>query len=68
MEEFPSVEFATACSVRCNHMAKISLNKIIPLLEAIDSGADLSKWEVVLSESTIQRASKPIQKMLSLSS
>ncbi len=22
MEEFPSVEFATACSVRCNHMAK----------------------------------------------
>jgi quinolinate synthase len=68
MEEFPSVEFATACSVRCNHMAKISLNKIQPILEAIDSGADLSKWEVVLSESTIQRASKPIQKMLSLSS
>ena len=68
MEEFPSVEFATACSVRCNHMAKISLNKIKPILEAIDSGADLSKWEVVLSESTIQRASKPIQKMLSLSS
>ena len=49
-------------------MAKISLNKIQPILEAIDSGADLSKWEVVLSESTIQRASKPIQKMLSLSS
>jgi len=68
MEEFPSVEFATACSVRCNHMAKISLDKIKPILEAIDSGADLSKWEVVLSESTIQRASKPIQKMLSLSS
>ena len=68
MEEFPSVEFATACSVRCNHMAKISLNKIKPILEAIDSGADLSEWEVVLSESTIQRASKPIQKMLSLSS
>ena len=68
MEEFPSVEFATACSVRCNHMAKISLDKIKPILEAIDSGADLSKWEVVLSESTIKKASKPIQKMLSLSS
>jgi len=68
MEEFPTVEFATACSVRCNHMAKISLAKIKPILEAIDSGADLSKWEVVLSESTIEKASKPIEKMLSLSS
>ena len=68
MEEFPSVEFATACSVRCNHMAKISLNKIKPILEAIDSGADLSQWEVVLSDSTIKKASKPIEKMLSLSS
>ena len=68
MEEFPSVEFATACSVRCNHMAKISLTKIKPILEAIDSGADLSKWEVVLSESTIEKASKPIERMLSLSS
>jgi len=65
MEEFPSVEFATACSVRCNHMAKISLSKIKPILEAIDSGADLSKWEVELSEKTIEKASKPIQKMLS---
>ncbi len=67
MEEFPSVEFATACSVRCNHMAKISLTKIQPILEAIDSGADLSQWEVKLSEETIKRASKPIEKMLSLS-
>ncbi|MBJ35575.1 MAG: hypothetical protein CMB62_03075 [Euryarchaeota archaeon] len=68
MEEFPSVEFATACSVRCNHMAKISLNKIRPILEAIDSGSDLSKWEVMLSERTIERASEPIKKMLSFSS
>ena len=67
MEEFPSVEFATACSVRCNHMAKISLNKIKPILEAIDSGADLSQWRM-LSDSTIKKASKPIEKMLSLSS
>lgn len=67
MEEFPSVEFATACSVRCNHMAKISLTKIQPILEAVDSGADLSKWEVQLSDETIKRASEPIEKMLSLS-
>ncbi|SVB43071.1 uncharacterized protein METZ01_LOCUS195925, partial [marine metagenome] len=50
MEEFPTVEFGTACSVRCNHMAKISLDKIKPILEAIDSGSDLSKWEVNLSD------------------
>ena len=37
-------------------------------MEAIDSAADLSKWEVVLSESTIEKASNPIEKMLSLSS
>ena len=49
-------------------MAKISLNKIQPILEAIDSGADLSQWEVELSESTIEKASKPIEKMLSFSS
>ena len=36
--------------------------------QAIDSGADLSQWEVVLSDSTIKKASKPIEKMLSLSS
>ena len=67
MEEFPSVEFGTACSVRCNHMAKISLDKIKPILEAIDSGSDLSKWEVNLSEEVISKAAKPIEKMLSFS-
>ncbi len=68
MEEFPTVEFATACSVRCSHMAQISLDKIRPILEAIDSGSDLSRWEVTLPEKIVQRASKPIQKMLSFSS
>ena len=67
MEEFPTVEFGTACSVRCNHMAKISLDKIKPILEAIDSGSDLSKWEVNLSDGIISKAAKPIEKMLSLS-
>ena len=67
MEEFPTVEFGTACSVRCNHMAKISLNKIKPILEAVDSGSDLSKWEVNLPEEIISKAVKPIEKMLSFS-
>ena len=67
MEEFPSVEFGTACSVRCNHMAKISLDKIKPILEAIDSGSDLSKWEVNLSDEVISKAAKPIEKMISFS-
>jgi len=67
MEEFPTVEFGTACSVRCNHMAKISLDKIKPILEAIDSGSDLSKWEVNLSKEIISKAAKPIEKMLSFS-
>jgi quinolinate synthase len=67
MEEFPTVEFGTACSVRCNHMAKISLDKIKPILEAIDSGSDLSKWEVNLSDEIISKAAKPIEKMLSFS-
>ena len=67
MEEFPTVEFGTACSVRCNHMAKISLDKIKPILEAVDSGSDLSKWEVNLPEEIISKAAKPIEKMLSFS-
>ena len=67
MEEFPTVEFGTACSVRCNHMAKISLDKIKPILEAIDSGSDLSKWEVDLSDEIISKAAKPIERMLSFS-
>ena len=67
MEEFPTVEFGTACSVRCNHMAKISLDKIKPILEAIDSGYDLSKWEVNLSDEIISKAAKPIERMLSFS-
>ena len=48
-------------------MAKISLNKIKPILEAIDSGSDLSKWEVNLSDGIISKAAKPIEKMLSFS-
>ena len=48
-------------------MAKISLDKIKPILEAIDSGLDLSKWEVNLPNEIISKAAKPIEKMLSFS-
>ena len=68
IEEFPTVEFATACSIRCSHMAQISIDKILPIVEAIDSGADLSNWEVTLPEDVIEKAAKPIEKMLSFSS
>ena len=48
-------------------MAKIYLDKIKPILEAIDSGSDLSKWEVNLSKEIISKAATPIEKMLSFS-
>ena len=67
-QEFPTVQFSTACSVRCSHMAKVSLYKILRILEAIDSGDDLSNWEVTLSPETISTAKLPIERMLTLSS
>ena len=67
-QEFPTVQFSTACSVRCSHMAKVSLFKILRILEAIDSDKDLSEWEVTLSPETISTAKRPIERMLSLSS
>ena len=67
-QEFPTVQFSTACSVRCSHMAKVSLYKILRILEAIDSGKDLSDWEVTLSPETISTARRPIERMLALSS
>ena len=49
-------------------MAQISIDKILPIVEAIDSGADISDWEVTLPEDVIEKAAKPIEKMLSFSS
>ena len=67
MEEFPSVQFWTACSVRCSHMARITLEKILPVLEAIDAGGDLAQWEVELPPAVIEAAAAPIQRMMELS-
>jgi len=66
-EEFPTVEFYTACSVRCRHMAKVTLEGVLKILRAIDEGGDLSGYEVILDEDIIRRARKPIELMLQMS-
>ena len=66
-QEFPVVEFWTACSIRCSHMAKVSLGKIANILEAIDQNADLSEYEVTLSPEVIDKARAPIERMLEAS-
>ena len=66
-QEFPGVQFWTACSVRCSHMAKVSLDKIANILEAIDQKADLSEYEVTLSPEVIDKARAPIERMLEAS-
>jgi len=66
-QEFPSVQFWTACSVRCSHMAKVNLRKVLNVIEAIDVGDDLSNYEVTLRPDVIERARAPIQRMLEMS-
>ena len=66
-QEFPSVQFWTACSVRCSHMAKVSLAKVLDILEAIDTGNSLSDYEVTLCPDVIERARAPIERMLQMS-
>lgn len=64
--EFPSVQFSMACSVRCSHMAKITLEKIHKMLTKLDAGEDISEYEVVLSDELIAGTKAPIEKMLEL--
>ncbi len=66
-QEFPQVEFWTACSVRCSHMAKVRLDKIANILEAIDNGDDLGEYEVTLDADVIDKARLPIERMLEAS-
>ena len=66
-QEFPEVQFWTACSVRCSHMARVNLNKIANILEAIDQKDDLSEFEITLSPETINKARAPIERMLEAS-
>ena len=66
-QEFPKVQFWTACSVRCSHMAKVRIDKIGNILEALDSGDDLSEYEVTLDPDVIEKARIPIERMLEAS-
>ena len=66
-QEYPSVQFWTACSIRCSHMAKVSLAKVLDILEAIDAGTSLSDYEVTLSPEVTERARMPIERMLQMS-
>ena len=66
MQEFPTVQFWTACSVRCSHMAKVTLDKVLNILEVLDSGDDLSPHEVMLGPEVIERARTPIERMLEI--
>jgi quinolinate synthase len=63
-QEFPGVQFWTACSVRCQYMAKIKLEGVLEVLRAIDREDDLSPYEVTLDPETIERARRPIERML----
>ncbi len=66
-QEFPKVQFWTACSVRCSHMAKVRIDKIADILEVIDNGDDLTDYEVTLDPEVIDRARLPIERMLEAS-
>ena len=66
-QEFPEVQFWTACSIRCSHMAKVNLGKIANILEAIDRNDDLSEYEITLNPEIIDKARAPIERMLEAS-
>ena len=66
-QEFPEVQFWTACSVRCSHMAQVNLGKIANILEAIDRNEGLDEYEITLSPETINKARTPIERMLEAS-
>jgi len=66
-QEFPGVQFWTACSVRCQHMAKVTLEGVLRVLRAIDNGSDLSEYEIDLDPELIDKARKPIELMLEMS-
>lgn len=55
--EYPNVEFVKACAASCQHMRKITLDKILYSLEH-------DVYEINVDESTAERARAPIQRML----
>lgn len=57
--EFPSVEFVRSCSIYCQHMRKITLEKILYSLEH-------EVYEVDVDPQVAQRAKKAIDRMLAI--
>jgi len=66
MQEFPTVNFWTACYVRCQHMAKVTLRGIYDILLAIDTGKDLSEYEIILDDETAEKAKNSVTRMMEL--
>jgi quinolinate synthase len=46
-------------------MAKVTIDKVLSVMEALDAGSDLSQYEISLGSEVIERARRPIQRMLS---
>ena len=67
MQEFPTVNFWTACYVRCQHMAKVTLKGIYEILNAIDTDKDLTEYEIILDEETAVKANRAVTRMMELS-
>ncbi|HLC97322.1 MAG TPA: quinolinate synthase [Candidatus Nanoarchaeia archaeon] len=57
--EFPQIDFVRTCAIACQHMAKITLDKIVQCLEA-------EQPEVLVPEEIRIRALKPIARMLQI--
>jgi len=68
MQEFPTVNFWTACYVRCQHMAKVTLKGIYEILNAIDTDKDLTEYEIILDDETAVKAKRAVTRMMELSS
>ncbi|MFC1768573.1 quinolinate synthase NadA [Nanoarchaeota archaeon] len=60
--EFPQTEFVRVCNVFCKHMRRITLKAMLHALETEDP----EEHEVTLPEEIIQKAQKPIQRMLEI--
>jgi len=58
--EFPQVEFVRSCQIYCQHMRRITLDKILRSLEQ-------EIYEVTVPEETAQAARRAIDRMLSIS-
>ena len=57
--EFPQIEFVRTCAIACQHMAKITLDKILKALEE-------EQPEINLPEDVRVKAYRSIERMLAI--